>query len=886
MLFNPNSPLTFYLSSELPPRSSAHSAVHFSGTLHFLHTRTRVFAVAMGDTKPALMRLKIADLRARCAESGLDEDGTKADLVERLLSGTAEHARAKESAEKSVVANEETLTEAAKEACESEPSSPTDVDVVVGDHDELLEHLRENPSDGAGWERCARIARAMTIPSARPLFDAITEQFPRSSLAWCWYVDAEIERSESGTPDDEAIRGIFGKCLIPCPSALLWRRYASYMASTQDVTTEEGVNTMKSVYEYSIDIVGEDADAADLWLDYCQFLRNTEATLIVTDVQVEQAPSARDMIVRRTYQKAILVPMHKLDMVYKSYEAFEQEKNKTLAKALLLELAPKLLLTRTALGKRKKVIDGVVVGAVCVDPVQRGADGSASVVCPRFNASGCAGCDCVHECKYCGSSLHGAKDCATKQYTLLAPDLKQCAAKWAEVIEFEKTNAQRLEGSTPSDVSPQLFARIKHAYELAGLSLGETPEFWLEYAHWHEVEGRTDDAADVLQRGREALPYCTLLVFAAADLEETRGDVDACKKVYETVLDAYESYATEAAERGEEVTMPADTILAYCEYIRACRRAEDQASSRKAFMRARKAHGATWEIYATAATIEWSYDKADKPARNIFELGLKNFLSVPAYVERYAEFLIGINDIANVSALFGRALNESPSTKIWDMFVDFERSHGTMDTILDAESRRNAACGAMDLKTNLLNALLGRHMCMDIRAASAEYCDYFASLGAVVPMNKAEASRVSFASLRAERLAREAMIAAVPAPSAPKGTPKRKPPPPPPVEKTKLTGQLGKFFSSLPGPVAFSKFPPPRVDAVLDAIKRTDLSEEAIAGYLSKMGYQGGEKRKAIELIDDPALTASRAAASARPPAKDVFRSRQGKMARAQAEYQ
>ena len=119
MLFNPNSPLTFYLSSELPPRSSAHSAVHFSGTLHFLHTRTRVFAVAMGDTKPALMRLKIADLRARCAERGLDEDGTKADLVERLLSGTAEHARAKESAEKSVVANEETLTEAAKEACES-----------------------------------------------------------------------------------------------------------------------------------------------------------------------------------------------------------------------------------------------------------------------------------------------------------------------------------------------------------------------------------------------------------------------------------------------------------------------------------------------------------------------------------------------------------------------------------------------------------------------------------------------------------------------------------------------------------------------------------------------------------------------------------------------
>ena len=38
-----------------------------------------------GETGKSLMRLKIADLRARCAENGLDESGTKADLVGRLL---------------------------------------------------------------------------------------------------------------------------------------------------------------------------------------------------------------------------------------------------------------------------------------------------------------------------------------------------------------------------------------------------------------------------------------------------------------------------------------------------------------------------------------------------------------------------------------------------------------------------------------------------------------------------------------------------------------------------------------------------------------------------------------------------------------------------------
>ena len=88
---------------------------------------------------------------------------------------------------------------------------------------------------------------------------------------------------------------------------------------------------------------------------------------------------------------------------------------------------------------------------------------------------------------------------------------------------------------------------------------------------------------------------------------------------------------------------------------------------------------------------------------------MKNFLSSTEYVESYAEFLIGINDVANARVLFGLALSEAPSKKIWDMFVDFERSHGTMDTIIDAETRRNAACGSTAVATNVLSALLGRH---------------------------------------------------------------------------------------------------------------------------------------------------------------------------------
>lgn len=120
--------------------------------------------------------------------------------------------------------------------------------------------------------------------------------------------------------------------------------------------------------------------------------------------------------------------------------------------------------------------------------------------------------------------------------------------------------------------------------------------------------------------------------------------------------------------------------------------------------------------------------------RNIFEFGFKKFLMLLDYVECYVEFLIGVNDVVNVRVLFERFLSELSLMKIWDMFVDFECLYGIVDMILDVEVWCNVVCGVMVIKMNFLNLLLGRYMCMDIRFASEEYCDYFASFGVVVFM--------------------------------------------------------------------------------------------------------------------------------------------------------
>ena len=97
------------------------------------------------------------------------------------------------------------------------------------------------------------------------------------------------------------------------------------------------------------------------------------------------------------------------------------------------------------------------------------------------------------------------------------------------------------------------------------------------------------------------------------------------------------------------------TLLISIEYMRCVRRMQGRDEARKAFMRVRKAPGKRWETFVAAALLEWRYDKNDKVARNVFELGLKSFISQPAYVAQYADFLVGCNDVANARVLFERA---------------------------------------------------------------------------------------------------------------------------------------------------------------------------------------------------------------------------------------
>ena len=126
------------------------------------------------------------------------------------------------------------------------------------------------------------------------------------------------------------------------------------MVKTNDPTTEEGVQTIKAAFEYTMDAVGEDVDAGPLWLDCVTFLQSVDATHACPDAAGEHAESARMQEVRRAYQRAVSVPTTSIDALYREYDAFETKLSPTLAKALLAEVKPKVDVARAALKERKK----------------------------------------------------------------------------------------------------------------------------------------------------------------------------------------------------------------------------------------------------------------------------------------------------------------------------------------------------------------------------------------------------------------------------------------------------------------------------------------------------------------------------------------------------
>eukprot|EP01018_Ginkgo_biloba_P004307 Gb_21483 [translate_table: standard] len=106
---------------------------------------------------------------------------------------------------------------------------------------------------------------------------------------------------------------------------------------------------------------GTDIASGPLWMDYITFLKSIAAA-------TPQEESQRMTAVRKAYQKAILIPTHHVEQLWKDYESFENSISRALAKGLLAEYQPKYISARAVYRERKKFCEEIDGSKLAVPP--------------------------------------------------------------------------------------------------------------------------------------------------------------------------------------------------------------------------------------------------------------------------------------------------------------------------------------------------------------------------------------------------------------------------------------------------------------------------------------------------------------------------------------
>ncbi|KAK1578044.1 hypothetical protein Q3G72_027104 [Acer saccharum] len=453
--------------------------------------------------------------------------------------------------------------------------------------------------------------------------------------------------------NDDATKQIFSRCLLNCLQVPLWRCYIRFIRKVNEKKGVEGHEETRKAFDFMLSHVGSDIASGPVWVEYVTFLKSLPALNV-------QEESQRMTALRKAYQKAIINPTHHVEQLWKDYENFENSVSRQLAKGLISEYQPKYNSARAVYRERKKYIDEIDWNMLAIPP--------------------------------------------TGSYK---EELQWTA--WKKLLAFEKGNPQRIDSASSNK-------RIIFTYEQCLMYLYHYPDIWYDYATWHAKSGSIDAAIKVFQRALKALPDSEMLRYAFAELEESRGAIQAAKKLYEGLL-------------GDGVNT---TALAHIQFIRFLRRNEGVEAARKYFLDARKSPNFTYHVYVAYALMAFCLDKDPKLAHNVFEAGLKRFMHEPVYILEYTDFLSRLNDDRNIRALFERALSSLPpeeSIEVWKRFTQFEQMYGDLDSMLKVEQRRKEALsrtgeeGASALEGSLQD-VVSRYSFMDLWPCSSKDLDH------------------------------------------------------------------------------------------------------------------------------------------------------------------
>lgn len=332
----------------------------------------------------------------------------------------------------------------------------------------LKETLTSNKYNIEASDALANEALQLPISDATPIYESLISNFPTATKYWKQYVESHMSVS-----NDDATRQIFGRCLLDCPQIPLWRCYIRFIKKVNEKKGLQGQEETRKAFEFMLNYVGTDIQSGPVWMEYIAFLKQ----MLVSTAQEE---SQRMILIRKTYQRAIVVPTHHVEQLWRDYEGFENSVSRALAKGLVQEYQPKFNSARAVYRERKKYTDEIDWNMLAVPP--------------------------------------SGTDKEEQQYLA-----------WKRFIAFEKGNPQRID-------SVSCNRRMAFTYEQCLMYLYHYPDIWYEYATWQAKIGSVDAAVKAFQRALKAVPDSEVLWYAYAELEECRGETQSARKIYESLL--------------------------------------------------------------------------------------------------------------------------------------------------------------------------------------------------------------------------------------------------------------------------------------------------------------------------------------------------------------
>ncbi|XP_073270103.1 cleavage stimulation factor subunit 77-like isoform X1 [Primulina huaijiensis] len=333
---------------------------------------------------------------------------------------------------------------------------------------ETQDNIMSDKYNAEAAEALANEALRLPISEAVPIYEQLLTTFPTAAKFWKQFIEAHM-----AVNDDEATRQVFSRCLLNCLQVPLWRCYIRFIRKVNDKRGIDGQEETKNAFDFMLNYVGADIASGPVWLEYIAYLKSLPAQRTLEESQ-------RMTLIRKTYQRAIVLPTHHVEQLWRDYESFENSVSRALAKGLLSEYQPKYNSAKAVYRERKKYVDEIDWNMLAVPP------------------SG-------------------------------SPKEEMQWMAWNKLLSFEKGNPQRIDNASANK-------RIAFAFEQCLMYLYHYPDIWYDYAQWHAKSGSTDSAVKVFQRALKALPDSEMLKYAYAELEESHGAIQAAKKVYELLL--------------------------------------------------------------------------------------------------------------------------------------------------------------------------------------------------------------------------------------------------------------------------------------------------------------------------------------------------------------